>query len=150
MPPKKVEVVEEPIEAQPPAGIVFEEPVLTEASDEEMAALRAAAFAVAPIVEEDVSVEVVVESSPSAVKFGDFVSFVLDRDTIQRLEAMKVSTTTLCSTDVVLGLVISEDNGEGVNLRLFVDADAVPVVRHVKGFKRPEEVTRDHCGMYFV
>lgn len=150
MPPKKVEVVEEPVEAQPPPGIVFEEPVLTEASDAEMAALRAAALAVIEIDEVDVSDEVVVVEENHPLKFGDFVSYVLDNDTIDRIKASGVPCGALCSTDVVLGLVISEDVGEGVTLRLFVDADVVPVVRRVKGFKRPEEVTRDHCGTYFV
>jgi hypothetical protein len=142
--------VEEPVEAQPPAGIVFEEPILTEASDEEMAALRAAALAVAPVVEEDVPVEVVVEPSSGSVKFGDFVSYVLDQGTIQNIQVMNVPCGTLCLGDVVLGLVISEENKEGVHLRLFVEADIVPLVRNVKGFGRPSEVTLDHCGMYFV
>jgi hypothetical protein len=150
MPPKKIVEVDEPVEAQPPVGVVLEEPVLTEASDEEMAALRAAAASVVSIVEGDVSVETVVAPSNRSVKFGDFVSFVLDRDTIQRMESQKIPVGTLCIADVVLGLVISENNNDGVTLRLFVDNDAVPVVRGVKGFQRPTEVTRDHCGMYFV
>lgn len=150
MPPKKTVVVEEPAEAQPPAGIVFEEPVLTEATDEEMAALRAAALAVASVVEEDVPVQVIVEPSSGSVKFGDFVSYVLDLQTLQNIKANGVPCGTLCTGDVVLGLVISENNEDDANLRLFVDADVVPLVRHVKGMVRPSEVTRDHCGMYFV
>ena len=150
MPPKKMVEVEEPIEAQPPAGVVLEEPVLTEATDEEMAALRAAAALAVEVVEEDVPVEVAVVASNSSVKFGDFVSFVLDQATIYRIQDLKVSVGTLCPGDVVLGLVISEDNSESAILRLFVDTDAVPVVRGVKSMVRPSEVTMDHAGMYFV
>lgn len=150
MPPKKIGVIEEPIEAQPPEGIVLEEPILTEASDVEMAALRAAALSLAPVIKTDVQVEIDAVILKHEVKFGDFVSFVLDANTIQRIKDTKVSTESLCLGDVVLGLVISEDTGNGVTLRLFVDTDVVPVVRGVKGFNRPTEVTLNHCGMYFV
>lgn len=150
MPPKKMVEVEEPIEAQPPAGVVLEEPVLTEATDEEMAALRAAAALAAAVVEEHVPVEVAVVASDSSVKFGDFVSYVLDLQTLQNIKANGVSCGTLCTGDVVLGLIISEDNEESAHLRLFVEADIVPLVRNVKSMVRPSEVTMDHAGMYFV
>lgn len=150
---KPVVEVEEPVEAQPPPGVVLEEPGVTaEASDEEMAALRAAAAAT--VVVEDVpvvvSVETPVGASSVSVKFGDFVSFVLDREVLDRIRASGVPCGTLAPGDVSVALVIAEDVGDGVTLRLFVDAETVPVVRRVFGIPRPSEVTPDHAGKFFV
>jgi len=149
MAPKKDVEVEEPIEAQPPAGVILEEPVLTEASDVEMAALRAAASLVDVPIEEVVPVEVVVVAPENQVKFGDFVSFVLDRATINRIADLHIPTGTLVAGDVVLGLVIG-NRTNGVTLRLFVDTDAVPVVRGVQQISRPNEVNMNHAGMFFI
>jgi hypothetical protein len=158
MPPrKKVEVVEEPLEAQPPAGIVLEDSFVGEATDSEMARLVEAARKAAledefneDDVEDDVSVEAPVASASVQVKRGDFVSYVLGRDIIEDLKAKGVSVTALALGDTAPALVINAHVDGQADLRVFVDAEDVPVRRLVRQIPVPSEVTLDHVNTFFA
>jgi hypothetical protein len=159
MPPrKKVEIVEEPLEAQPPAGIVLEEPVLGgDSSDAEMQRLVAAAEQIALENElaalddeEDVSPPVEVASKVVQVKPGSFVVFVLDRNIIEDLRLSGVGHNTLAMGDPAQALVIKSYADGSADLRIFVDAEAVPLRRGVRQIPKPSEVTLDHVNYFYL
>jgi hypothetical protein len=155
MPPKKVEIVEEPLEAQPPAGIVLEEPVLAgESSDAEMQRLLEAAQKIALenelAVEEDVPPPVAVAPSLVSVKPGSIVVFVLDRNIIEDLKLSGVSVNTLTMGDPAQALVTRVHKDGSADLRVFVDTDAVPVRRGVKRIPQPAELTLDHVNLFYL
>ena len=112
MPPrKKVEVVEEPAEAQPPPGVILDEPSsVGEASDSEMQRLveaaRKAALDDTPNFEEDVEIEAPVVAPSVSVTVGSFVNFVLDRNIIDDLRSKGVGVNALAMGDVAPALVI--------------------------------------------
>ena len=148
MPPKKVEIVEEPLEAQPPAGIVLEEPILAgESSDAEMQRLLAAAQKLA--LENELADE---EDVPSLVpvKPGSIVVFVLDRNIIEDLKLSGVSVNTLAMGDPTQALVTRVHEDGSADLRVFVDTDAVPVRRGVKRIPQPAELTLDHVNLFYL
>jgi hypothetical protein len=156
MPPrKKVEIVEEPLEAQPPAGIVLEEPVLAgESSDAEMQRLLEAAQKLALEneldVEEDVPPPIEVAPSLVPVKPGSIVVFVLDRNIIEDLKLSGVSVNTLTMGDPAQALVTRVHEDGSADLRVFVDTDAVPVRRGVKRIPQPAELTLDHVNFFYL
>ena len=158
MPPrKKVEVVEEPLEAQPPAGIILEDSFVGEATDSEMARLVEAARKAAiedefndEVAEDDVSVETSVASSPVQVKRGDFVTYVIGRVLLDDLAAKGVSTNSLALGDLASALVIKGFGDGSADLRVFVDAEDVPVRRGVPQMLEPSEVTLDHVNHFFA
>lgn len=155
MPPKKVEIVEEPLEAQPPAGIVLEEPILAgESSDAEMQRLLAAAQKLALenelAGEEDVPPPVEVVAPPVPVKPGSIVVFVLDREIIEDLKLSGVSVNTLTMGDPAQALVTKVHEDGSADLRVFVDTDAVPVRRGVKQIPQPAELTLDHVNFFYL
>ena len=159
MPPrKKVEIVEEPLEAQPPAGVVLEEPVLKgEASDLEMQRLVAAAEKIALENElaelddeEDVPPAVEVASKVVQVKPGSFVVFVLDRNIIEDLRLSGVGVNSLAMGDCAQALVIKSYADASADLRVFVDAEALPLRRGVKQILKPSEITLDHVNFFYL
>lgn len=156
MPPrKKVEVVEEPLEAQPPAGIVLEDPVFVgEASDSEMQRLVEAARKAAEEDEvdafEDVEVEAPVVAPSVSVRRGCFVTYVLDRNIIEDLKIKGVSVNSLALGDTAPALVIRCHDDGSADLRVFVDAEDVPVRRGVKQIPFPAEVTLDHVNYFYL
>jgi hypothetical protein len=156
MPPrKKVEMVEEPLEAQPPAGIVLEEPGFAgEASDVEMRRLVAAAQQIALenelADEEDIPVEVEVVSPSVQVKPGCFVVYVLDRNIIEDLRLSGVGVNSLAMGDAAQALVIKSHSDGSADLRVFVDAEAVPIRRGVKQIPQPSELTLDHVNYFYL
>ena len=153
--PADMIVLEEPLEAQPPPGVVLEEPAqLQEASDAEMALLIAAAQIAnaAPEVDTEEDVPDATLAAPPVLALptvGDYVSFVLDRDIIQTMEKDGVPVNTLCLGDVAPAVVIKINESGSVNLRVFVDAEALPLVRNVSQMFRPAEVTLDHTRSFF-
>lgn len=155
MPPKKVEIVEEPLEAQPPAGIVLEEPILVgESSDAEMQRLLAAAQKLALenelADEEDVPPPVAVVAPLVPVKPGSIVVFVLDRNIIEDLKLSGVSVNTLTMGDPAQALVTRVHEDGSADLRVFVDTDAVPVRRGIKRIPQPAELTLDHVNLFYL
>ena len=154
MPPRKKDVfVEEPLEAQPPAGIILEEPVFVgEATDAEMRRLMEAAHKVVDEVdvEEDVSVAVVVESPELSLKSGMFVSYVLSREVIEDMRLKGVAVNSLVAGDVSPALVIKSHVDGSADLRIFVDAEDVPLRRGVKRIPQPNEVTWDHINYFYL
>ena len=156
MPPRKKEVpVEEPLEAQPPAGIVLDDPVFVgEASDSEMRRLVEAAKKAAledeVDIEEDVEVEVTVASPSVSLTTGIFVSYVLGRDIIDDLKVKGVSVNSLAMGDVAPALVIRCHPDGSADLRVFVDAEDVPVRRGVKQIPVPSELTLDHVNNFYL
>ena len=159
MPPrKKVEIVEEPLEAQPPAGIVLEEPVLKgEASDLEMQRLVAAAEKIALenelaelVDEEDVPPPVEVAPKVGKVKPGSFVVFVLDRNIIEDLKFSGVGVNSLAMGDCAQALVIKSHADASADLRVFVDAEALQLRRGVKQILKPSEITLDHVNFFYL
>lgn len=154
MPPRKKDVfVEEPLEAQPPAGVVLEEPVFVgEATDAEMRRLMEAAHKVVDEVdvEEDVSIEVVVEPQKFSVKPGMMVSYVLNRDVIEDMKSKGVAVNSLVAGDVSPALIIKCHVDGSVDLRVFVDAEDFPLRRGVKCIPQPDEVTWDHINYFYL
>ena len=159
MPPrKKVEIVEEPLEAQPPAGIVLEEPVLGgDSSDAEMQRLVAAAEKIALenelaalVDEEDVPPPVEVAPKVGQVKPGSFVVFVLDRNIIEDLRLSGVGVNSLAMGDCAQALVIKSHADASADLRVFVDAEALPLRRGVKQILEPTEITLDHVNYFYL
>ena len=156
MPPKKMVEVEEPLEAQPPAGILLEEPNLISA-DEELARLVAeaqeagenpddgddeAGIPVAPVVG--------ASSNPLNVSCGTIVNYVLDRVILDDLNVQGVVTNALTIGDVAPALVIHVHEDGSVNLRVFVDAEAFPVIRGVKGIPHPGKPTLYHTNLFYL
>lgn len=154
MPPRKKDVfVEEPLEAQPPAGIILEEPVFVgEATEAEMRRLMEAAHKIVDDVdvEEVVSAEVVVESPEVPVKAGMLVSYVLCRDVIDDMRLKGVAVNSLVAGDVAPALVIKSLDDGSANLRVFVDAEDFPLRRGVKRIPQPIEVTWDHINYFYL
>lgn len=155
MPPrKKVEEVEEPLEAQPPAGIVLEEPSFVgEASDEEMRRLMEAAHRVVEDeldIEEDIPVASAVAPKTGAVERGSFVTYVLGRDIIEDLRAKGVGVNALAMGDVAPAIVIAGHEDGSADLRVFVDAEDLPLRRGVKQIVDPKGVTLDHVNFFYL
>lgn len=156
MPPrKKVEVAEEPLEAQPPVGIVLDDPVFVgEASDAEMQRLVEAARKAVEELDEDVNenleVEVEMVAPSVSVKCGGFVTYVLGRDIIEDLKVKGVGVGSLAMGDTAPALVIRSHADGSVDLRVFVDAEDVPVRRGVKQIPFPSELTLDHVNYFYL
>ena len=151
MPPrKKVEDVEEPLEAQPPAGIILEEPAFVgEASDEEMRRLMEAAHRIVEDEvdsEEDIPVAPPVGAKTGPVRRGSFVTYVLGRD----LRAKGVGVNALAMGDTAPAIVIAGHADGSADLRVFVDAEDLPLRRGVKQIVDPKDVTLDHVNFFYL
>lgn len=155
MPPrKKVEIVEEPLEAQPPAGIILEEPAFVgEASDEEMRRLMEAAHRIVEDEvdsEEDIPVAPPVGAKTGPVQRGSFVTYVLGRDLIDDLRAKGVGVNALAMGDTAPAIVIAGHADGSADLRVFVDAEDLPLRRGVKQIVDPKDVTLDHVNFFYL
>jgi hypothetical protein len=158
MPPAKKpvdEVVGEPVEAQPPAGVVLDEAMMSgEATDAEMARLNEAIRLAHPLPEPTVETPKPVETPVAVlpkVRKGQIVLYILDRNILDTLTLQGVVVNTMARGDVVPAMVVKTyPASDSADLRVFVDSDALPCVRGVPQMLQPDEVTLDHTGNFFV
>lgn len=145
------ESVEEPPEAQPPAGVTLDEPALAdaldadvvgtpetvEASEGEMAALLTA-LDLDPQADPDVLAPPA-PREPWSPFVGGFVSYVTGRADVDAFGPGSAPA------DVFPALVVAIGDGT-VDLRVFIRAEGVPFRAGVPLILDPGEVTLDHQG----
>ena len=126
-------------------------------ADEELARLVAEAqeVDVEPDVDDDeagIPVAPIVGASSVSlnVSRGTIVSYVLGRTIIDDLRVQGVVVNALAMGDVAPALVTRVHEDGSVDLRVFVDAEALPVLRGVKGIPHPGEVSLDHTDFFYL
>jgi len=102
------------------------------------------------MMRKDVPPPVEVASKVVQVKPGSFVVFILDRNIIDDLKFAGIGHNTLAMGDPAQALVIKSYADGSADLRVFLDAEAVPVRRGVKQIPKPSEITLDHVNYFYL